>query len=51
MIYLSTICVYYTWRNIKKADKNYKYKISALPFNAEFEVFISCNSMSDINDL
>ena len=33
---LSNISVYYTWKNIKKAYKNNKFKISAPTCNKEF---------------
>ena len=33
---LSSISVYYTWKNIKKSYKNNKFKISAPTCNKEF---------------
>ena len=43
---LSSLGIYYTWKNIKISYKINKFKISALSWNEEFE---SC-SVSDIQD-
>ena len=35
---LSNLSIYYTWKNIKKSNKNNKFKISAPTWNEEFEL-------------
>ena len=35
---LSTLSIYYTWKNIKKSYKNNKFKISASTLNEEFQL-------------
>ena len=45
---LSSLSIYYTWENIKKLDKNNKFKISAPIRNEEFELPDGSYSVSDI---
>ena len=45
---LSTLSIYYTWKNITKSCKNDKFKISALTWNEEFELPDGSYSVSDI---
>ena len=47
---LSSLSVYYTWKNIKKLFKNDKFKISASTRNGEFELPEGSYSVSDIQD-
>ena len=47
---LSNLGIYYTWKNIKKAYKNNKFKISAPTWNEEFELPDESYSISDIQD-
>ena len=47
---LSSLCIYYTWRNIKSSYKNNKFKISAPTWNDEFELLDGSYSISDIQD-
>ena len=35
---LSSLCIYYAWKNIKKSYKNNKFKILAPTWNEEFEL-------------
>ena len=42
--------MHYSWKNIKKSYKNYKFKISAPMWNEEFELPDGSNSISDIQD-
>ena len=35
---LSSLSIYYTWKNINKSYKNNKFKISAPTWNEEFEL-------------
>ena len=37
-IAISTLSIYYTWKNIKKVFKNNKFKIWAPTWNEEFEL-------------
>ena len=37
-IAISTLSIYYTWKNIKKVYKNNKFKIWAPTWNEEFEL-------------
>ena len=50
VIVLSTLSIYYTWRNIKSSYNNYKFKISAPTWNDEFELPDGSYSVSDIQD-
>ena len=47
---LSHLCIYYTWKNIKKSYKNNKFKILAPTWNEEFELPDGSCSASDIQD-
>ena len=47
---LSNLSIYYTQENIKKSNKNNKFKISALTWNEEFELPDGSYSVSDIQD-
>ena len=38
VIALSTLSIYYTWKNIKSSYNNNKFKISAPTWNDEFEL-------------
>ena len=49
-IALSNLCIYYTWKNIKKSHKNNKFKISALTWNEEFELLDGSYSISEIQN-
>ena len=35
---LSNLCIYYTWKYIKKSNKSSKFKISAPTWNKEFQL-------------
>ena len=37
-IALLNLSIYYTWKKIKKSAKNYKFKITSLTWNEEFEL-------------
>ena len=41
--------MYRTWKNIKKSNKNIKFKISSPTWNGEFEVPDGSYSISDIH--
>ena len=47
---LQNLCIYYTWRNIRKHYKNNKLKIIAPTWNDEFELPDSSYSVSNIHD-
>ena len=49
-IAISNLSIYYTWKNIKKSNKNNKFKVSAPTWNGEFELPDGSNSISDIQD-
>ena len=49
-IALSNLSIYYTWKNIKKSQKNNKFKISAPTWNEEFELPDRSNSIPDISE-
>ena len=49
-IALSNLTIYYTWENIKRLGKNYKFKMSAPTWNEEFELPDASYSISDIQD-
>ena len=49
-IALSNLSIYYTWKNIKKSNRNNKFKILAPTWNEEFELSDESNSISDIQD-
>ena len=50
VISLSTLGIYYTWRNIKISYNNNKFKISASTWNDEFKLSDKSYSLSDIQD-
>ena len=47
---LSSLSVYYTWRNVKKSYKNNKLKIAASTWTKMFDLLDGSNSLSDIQD-
>ena len=49
-IALSNLSIYYTWKNIKSAYNNNKFKISAPTWNDKFELPDGSYSVSDIQD-
>ena len=50
VIALSNLRIYHTWKNIKSSYNNSKFKISAPPWNDEFELPDGSYSVSDIQD-
>ena len=50
IIALSSLSIYYTWKNIKSSYNNIKFKISAPTWNDEFELPDGSYSVSDIQD-
>ena len=49
-IALSNLSIYYTWKNIKKSNKNNIFKIKAPTWNEEFELTDRSYCISDIQD-
>ena len=47
---LSNLSIYYTWKNIKSAYKNNKFKISAPTWNDTFDLPDGSYSIADIQD-
>ena len=47
---LSSLSIYYTWKNIKKSFKNNNFKIPAPTWNEEFELPDGSYSVSDMQD-
>ena len=47
---LANLSIYYTWKNIKSAYNNNKFKISAPTWNDEFDFPDGSYSISDIKD-
>ena len=47
---LANLSIYYTWKNIKSAYNNNKFKISASNLNDEFDLSDRSYSISDIQD-
>ena len=47
---LANLSIYYTWKNIKSAHNNNKFKISALTWNAEFDLHDGSYSIAEIQD-
>ena len=47
---LVNLSIYYTWKNIKSAYNNNKFKISAPTWNDEFDLRDDSYSISDIQD-
>ena len=50
VIALSNLSIYNTWKNIKSAYNNNKFRISASTWNDEFELPDGSYSVSDIQD-
>ena len=49
-IALGNLSIYYTWKNIKSAYNNNKFKISAPAWNDTFDLPDGCYSIEDIQD-
>ena len=47
---LSNFSIYYTWKNVKKSDKNNKFKISAPTWNEKLESPDASYYVSDIQE-
>ena len=47
---LANLSIYYTWKNIKSAYNNNKFKISAPAWNDEFDLPDGSCSILDIQD-
>ena len=47
---LANLSIYYTWKNIKSAYNNNKYKISAPTWNDEFDLSDGSYSIAEIQD-
>ena len=47
---LANLSIYYTWKNIKSAYNNNKFKISAPAWNNEFDLCDGSYSIADIQD-
>ena len=47
---LANLSIYYTWKNIKSAYKNNKFKISAPTWNDTFDLPHGSYSIADIQD-
>ena len=47
---LSSLSIYYTWKNVKSSYNNNKFKISAPTWSEEFELPDGSYSVSDIHD-
>ena len=45
---LSDLNIYYTWKSLKKSNKNNKFKISRNTWDKEFELPDGSHSISDI---
>ena len=45
---LANLSIYYTWKNIKSAYNNNKFKTSAPTWNDEFDLHDGCYSIADI---
>ena len=50
IVALSSLSIYYTWKNIKSSYNNNKFKISAPTLSEEFELPHGSYSISDIQD-
>ena len=46
----ANLSIYYTWKNIKSAYNNNKFKISAPAWNNEFDLSDGSYSIADIQD-
>ena len=47
---LSSLIIYYTWKNTKKSCNNNKFKISKSTWDEQFELLDRSYSVSDIQD-
>ena len=47
---LSNLRIYFSWKNVKKSQKNNKFEISVLMWNEEFELPDGSYSVLDIQD-
>ena len=47
---LANLSIYYTWKNIKSAYNNNKFKISVQTWNDEFDLPVGSYSISDIEN-
>ena len=47
---LSSLSIYYTWKNVTKSYKNCKFKISGQTRNGKFELLDASYSLSDTQD-
>ena len=50
MLLYQTFSIYYTWKDIKKSNKNNKFRVSAPAWNEELELPDGSYSVSDIQD-
>ena len=50
IVALSSLSIYYIWKNIKSSYNNNKFKISAPTWNDKFELPDGSNSVSNIQD-
>ena len=50
VVAISNLSIYYTWKNIKDAYNNNRFKISAPTWNEEFKLPDGSYSVSDIQD-
>ena len=50
VVAISSLSIYYTWKNIKDTYNNDKFKISAPTWNEEFKLLDGSYSVSDIQD-
>ena len=48
--YVANFSIYYAWKNIKKSNKNNKFKISVPAWIDKFEIPDGSYSVSDIQD-
>ena len=49
-VFLSNLCIHYTFKNIKRPCKNNRFKRIASAWNKKLELFDGSDSMSDIQD-
>ena len=47
---LANLSIYYTWKNIKSAYNNNKFKMSVQTWNDEFDLPVGSYSISDIEN-
>ena len=50
IIALSNLCIYYTWKKIKRSYNNNNFKVSAPTWNDKFELRDGSYSVSNIQD-